>query len=80
MLMNPETKAVEDFLSNPETYSDILTIIQDAQSDEQAAEQIENYVTTQRRGPEELYQYLSQENVDFHNVDWIEIVQSFKSD
>jgi hypothetical protein len=78
--MNPETKAVADLLSSPGTYTDILTIIQDAQSDEQAAEQIENYVITQRRGPEELYQHFAQENSDFRGVDWIEIVQAFKSD
>ena len=78
--MNPETKAVADFLSDPGTYPDILTIIQDAQSDEQAAEQIENFVTIQRRGPEELYQHFAQENSDFHSVDWMEIVQTFKTD
>ncbi|MEO8970817.1 MAG: hypothetical protein ABI406_04355 [Ktedonobacteraceae bacterium] len=78
--MNPETKAVADFLSSPETYTDILTIVQEAESDEQAAERIENYVTEQRRGPEELYQHFAQENSDFCNVDWIGIVQTFKSD
>ena len=78
--MNPETKAVADFLSSPEIYNDILTVMQEAQSDEQAAEQIENYVITQRRGPEELYQHFAQENSDFRNVDWIEIVQTFKTD
>ncbi len=78
--MNPETRAVADFLSSPETYTDILTIIQDAQSDEQAAEQVENYVITQRRGPKELYQHFAQENADFHNVDWVAVAQDFKSD
>ena len=78
--MNPETKAVADFLSSPEIYTDILTIMQEAQSDEQAAEQIENYVTTQRQGPKELYQHFAQENSDFSSVNWIEIVQAFKSD
>lgn len=78
--MNQETKAVADFLSSPETYTDILTIVQEAQSDEYAATQIENYVTMQRRGPQELYQHFAEENGDFRNVDWIEIVQVFKSD
>jgi hypothetical protein len=78
--MNPETKAVADFLSSPETYTDILTIVQDAQSDEQAAEQIENYVITQRRGPQELYQHFAEDNGDFQNVDWVAVAQDFKSD
>lgn len=80
MPMNPETKAVADFLSSPEIYTEILTIMQEAQSDEQAAEQIKNFVTTQRRGPAELYQHFAQENSDFRNVDWLEIVQAFKTD
>lgn len=78
--MNQDTRAVADFLSSPETYTDILTIVQDAQSDEQAAEQIKNYVTMQRRGPKELYQYFAEGNGDLQSVDWVAVAQDFKSD
>ena len=78
--MNAETKAMADFLSTEGTYIDILTIMQAAQSDEEAAQQIENYVTKQRRGPEALYQSFAQDNKDFRNVDWVEVAQAFKSD
>ena len=78
--MNAETKAVADFLSTEGTYIDVLTIIQAAQSDEEAAQQIEDYVTKQRRGPTELYQSFAQDNKDFRNVDWLEVAQAFKSD
>lgn len=78
--MNTETRTVADFLSTEGTYTDIFTFVQEAQSDEQAAEQIENYVIKQRRGPEELYQSFERDNGDFRNVDWIEIAKTFKSD
>ncbi len=78
--MNAETKAVADFLSTEGIYIDILTIIQTAQNDEEAAQQIENYVTDQRRGPTELYQSFAQDDKDFRNVDWVEVAQAFKSD
>jgi hypothetical protein len=78
--MNVETKAVADFLSTEGTYTNILTILQEAQSDEQAAQQIENYVIKQRRGPAELYQSFERDNRDFRNVDWVEVAQAFKTD
>jgi hypothetical protein len=78
--MNAETKAVADFLSAEGTYIDILAIVQAAQNDEEAAQQIEDYVTKQRRGPEALYQSFAQDNIDFQNVDWVEVAQAFKSD
>jgi hypothetical protein len=78
--MNAETKAAADFLSTEGTYINILTIVQEAQSDELAAQQIENYVIKQRRGPEELYQSFERDNRDFRNVDWVEVVQAFKTD
>lgn len=78
--MNAETKAVADFLSTEGTYIDILAIVQAAQNDEEAAQQIEDYVTKQRRGPEVLYQSFAQDNKDFQNVDWVEVAQAFKSD
>lgn len=78
--MNPDTTAVADFLSSPETYQDILTIVQQASDDEQAAQQIEAYVTEQRRAPQELYQHFAEGNADIRNVDWLAVVQAFKSD
>lgn len=78
--MNAETKAAADFLSTESTYTDILSIVQEAQSDEQAAQQIENYVTKQRRGPKELYQSFERDNGDFRDVDWVEVAKAFKSD
>jgi len=78
--MNAETKAVADCLSAEGIYIDILTIVQAAPGDEVAAQQIADYVTQQRRGPQELYQSFAQDSYDFQNVDWIEVVQAFKSD
>ena len=78
--MNAETKAVADFLSTEGTYIDILAIMQAAQSDEEAAQQIEDYVTKQKRAPEALYQSFAQDNNDFQNVAWLEVAQAFKSD
>lgn len=78
--MNTETKAVADFLSGKETYTDIFTMVQNAQSDEQVAQQIEDYVIKQRRGPQELYQYLEQNDSDVQNIDWVAVAQTFKSD
>jgi hypothetical protein len=78
--MNVETKAVADFLSTEGSYTPILTIVQEAQSDEQAAQLLEDYVLQQRRGPEELYQHFERDNKDFGDVDWIAIVQTFKAD
>lgn len=78
--MNAETKEVADFLSTEGTYIDVLAIIQAAQNDEEAAQQIEDYVINQRRGPTELYQSFVQDDKDFRNVDWLEVAQAFKSD
>ena len=78
--MNAETKAVADFLSTEGTYGDILAIVQAAQSDAEAAQQIEDYVTKQSRAPEALYQSFAQDNNDFQKVVWLEVAQAFKSD
>ncbi|MGI9059811.1 MAG: hypothetical protein ACR2H5_14670 [Ktedonobacteraceae bacterium] len=78
--MNAETKAIADFLSTEGTYIDVLTIVQAAQNDEEAAQQIEDYVINQRRGSEALYQSFAQDDKDFRNVDWLEVAQAFKSD
>lgn len=78
--MNAETKAIADFLSTEGTYIDVLAIVQAAQNDEEAAQQIEDYVINQRRGPEALYQSFAQDDKDFRNVDWVEVAQAFKSD
>ncbi len=78
--MNAETKTVADFLSTEGTYVDILAIMQSAQNDEEAAQQIEDYVTRQKRGPEALYQSFAQDNNDFQNVNWMEVAVAFKSD
>ena len=78
--MNAETKAVADFLSTEGTYTPIFTIVQEAQSDEQAAQQIEDYVVQQRRGPDELYQSFAKDKKDFGDINWIEIVRAFKAD
>lgn len=78
--MNAETKAVADFLSTEGIHLDIFKIVQETQSDEEAAQQIEDYVTKQGRGPEELYHYFQHDKRDFQQVDWLEIAKTFKSD
>ncbi len=69
-----------NFLSIEGTHADIFTIVQEAQSDEQAAQQIQDYVIQQRKGPPELYQHFEQGGGDLGNVDWVAVAQAFKSD
>ncbi|MDQ2715037.1 MAG: hypothetical protein M3Z08_09030 [Chloroflexota bacterium] len=78
--MNTETKDVTDFLSIEGTHADIFTIVQEAPDDEQAAQQIQDYVLQQRKGPPELYQHFEQGGGDLGNVDWVVVAQAFKSD